>query len=104
MLCPSKPTQPLATLHLDLSRGPSCKGPYWAYSPWTACNVTCGGGTVTRVASCEGAASARGCKGAPQQPLEQACNTAACDVFAWRADEWAACTRECGGERAALGV
>jgi hypothetical protein len=77
-------------------RGPACNAPYWQYSAWSACNATCGGGTATRTATCE-APSGATCAAASRQALEQDCNTAACEVYAWQAGEWSACSQGCGG-------
>ena len=86
----------LPSLRRHLCSGPSCQTAHWEYSPWSACNATCGGGVATRVATCS-APSGSKCDPATQQATEQECNTAACEVFAWRAGDWGACSASCGG-------
>ncbi|KAL4459030.1 hypothetical protein ABPG75_013895 [Micractinium tetrahymenae] len=76
--------------------GPSCNGTYWQYSAWSACNVTCGAGTATRMATCQGPEGSI-CDPADKQATEQECNTAPCGAYAWQARDWGACGAECGG-------
>lgn len=76
--------------------GPSCSGPYWRYSPWSACNATYGGGTASRSATCE-APEGQACTAGSKQATQRECNTAPCEAYAWRVGAWGACTATCGG-------
>jgi len=70
------------------------KGSWLAWSPFSSCTATCGGGTQsrTRVCSKEG-----GCEGETSE--ENECGTSDCAVNgAWSSwGEWSACSISCGG-------
>jgi hypothetical protein len=56
-------------------------GNWGAWSSWTSCNTTCGGGTQGRTRNCDSPAPSNGgliCAGSGTE--NQACNTAACTV------------------------
>ncbi|XP_045160489.2 SCO-spondin-like [Mercenaria mercenaria] len=75
-------------------------GGYTAWSAWTACNVTCGGGEQTRSRECSNPLPQYGgnnCSGDASET--QACNSENCPInggyTAWSA--WTACNVTCGG-------
>lgn len=73
---------------------PNTCGRWSQWSPWTQCTKTCGGGTRSRIRSCQGGTS---CSGDNLQ--EEACYTEKCPVWStW--SEWSTCSRTCtGGSR-----
>ncbi|EDO41039.1 predicted protein, partial [Nematostella vectensis] len=80
-------------------------GGYSAWSKWTECSVTCGGGTRQRERSCtnpEPSNGGRDCLHLGESEETEACNKDACPEPAvdggwsdWT--KWTACTVTCGG-------
>jgi hypothetical protein len=70
-----------------------------AWSEWTACSQTCGGGTRSRLRKCvavdaSSAGAALKCDGALEETAK--CNVDACPVWSeWAA--WSDCSSTCGG-------
>jgi len=65
-----------------------------AWSSWSKCSKTCGGGiqTATRTVVVEAAHGGRAC---PVLTSQQACNTKVCPN--WVTEAWSACSVQCGG-------
>merc|ERR1719494_582971 len=77
-------------------------GGYSAWSDWTKCTKTCGGGEQERARTCTNPAPAHGgsdCTKLGSDKESQQCETKACPVnggySAWSA--WTKCTKTCGG-------
>jgi len=77
-------------------------GGYTEWSPWTACSVTCGGGTVKRTRNCTNPLPQYGgkdCSLDGPEIITQACNPQSCPVNGgyspW--SDWTQCTVTCGG-------
>ncbi len=73
-------------------------------SDWSPCSHACGGGTVTRDASCVrvsdmSPAALSKCPAAASAVTTRACNVQACDVFVYRAGPWSTCNATCDGVR-----
>ena len=72
--------------------------PDWsAWTPWTQCTVSCGGGTQRRSRDCVAArygGEAGACSGAAEEVAE--CGTSGCPAFSpW--SQWSPCSATCGG-------
>ncbi|KAK7501165.1 hypothetical protein BaRGS_00007650, partial [Batillaria attramentaria] len=73
---------------------------HWAtWGDWSACNVSCGGGQMSRSRQCVD--NAGGIVESTQCPGDKAetqdCNTDACTDYAWETwGEWSACSTTCG--------
>lgn len=83
-----------------LCRTVACSAPHWEYSPWTACNATCGdSGVARRNATCA-APKGQNCTGIAPLPTTAACNTGPCQAATWEAGAWGTCSVDCrGGQR-----
>ncbi|KAJ8302242.1 hypothetical protein KUTeg_021229 [Tegillarca granosa] len=78
-------------------------GGWSSYSEWSMCNVSCGGGTQSKIRSCTNPAPQYGgdnCEG--QTTERKACNTHNCPVDGgwseWNIGEWDSCPNTCGDE------
>lgn len=73
----------------------------WAYSAWSSCSVSCGGGVQSRSVLC---VDHRGesvpdfkCDLTLLESTAQACNADACPATYWELGTWGACSESCGG-------
>ncbi|KAJ8302243.1 hypothetical protein KUTeg_021230 [Tegillarca granosa] len=80
----------------------SCQvhGGWTSYSEWSTCNVSCGGGTQSKIRSCTNPAPQYGgnnCVGSTTE--SRACNTHNCPIHGgWTSySEWSTCNVSCGG-------
>lgn len=74
-----------------------CVYTYTDWSSWDACTAACGGGTEARTRTCELYGTPVDCSYCGGDcSASQACNTGACETFAWVEEAWGACTTECG--------
>jgi len=72
------------------------KGSWSAWSPYSSCTVSCGGGTQFRTRACS-ISKEGGCEGEGRE--ERECGATECEVHgAWSSwGEWSNCTVSCGG-------
>ncbi|XP_031561318.1 hemicentin-1-like [Actinia tenebrosa] len=75
-------------------------GGWSAYSSWSSCSKSCGGGTQERTRTCTNPPPAHGgknCEGSSKET--QQCGSAACPVDGgWSAySSWSSCSKSCGG-------
>eukprot|EP00899_Mesostigma_viride_P019248 jgi/Mesvir1/27324/Mv07144-RA.2 len=72
----------------------------WVVQPWSACSVPCGGGIATRTVACrypDGTSAPESLCTSPKPATSIACNTVACETFAYVTGEWSPCSVSCGG-------
>ncbi|XP_078487952.1 uncharacterized protein LOC100179634 isoform X3 [Ciona intestinalis] len=68
--------------------------PFWtAWSNWSGCTVTCGGGSQSRSRICMNGVAGSGCPGSGSETLT--CNNMACPRWSdW--NTWSSCSKTCG--------
>ncbi|XP_059148316.1 ADAMTS-like protein 4 [Physella acuta] len=77
--------------------------PVWEAKEWSACSVTCGSGTQTRIVVCQQRlspsltlkVSADQCGLAEKPAVAQQCEVSLC--AGWQTGAWSQCSKECGG-------
>lgn len=83
----------------------TCTQPYYTYSGWTPCSVTCGGGEKTRTATCNTPLGQETidseCTSAQVELLavSVSCNSRPCEAHGWEVTAWGECDAACGGQR-----
>ncbi len=78
----------------------SVSGQY-AYGMWSACSVSCGGGTQTRQQNCVSSTGTvypdnTRCGGSAPQPTQQTCALDACPTYSRKASAFSECSVGCG--------
>ncbi|XP_078578186.1 mucin-like protein [Branchiostoma floridae x Branchiostoma japonicum] len=96
--CPTR-TTPSRLLHLARTINQIVDGGWSDWSPWSACNVTCGAGTQTRDRTCTNPAPANfgaDCVGLGEET--QPCDAGPCPVDGGWSDwgAWTGCSVTCG--------
>ena len=95
---------PSATQSCDAGACPSYT---WVTSPFSACSVSCGGGTQSRSVACVDDAGTMVFEGlcpSPRPAAVPACNPSACDTYAWVAGPYSTCSVTCGSGTQARSV
>uniref|UniRef100_A0A914WW81 Peptidase M12B domain-containing protein n=1 Tax=Plectus sambesii TaxID=2011161 RepID=A0A914WW81_9BILA len=76
-----------------------CTGHRWAYTEWSECTTSCGGGVGRREAMCVDQANRRlddrQCESMPKEKNERECNLTPCPR--WVYGHWSECSRSCDG-------
>jgi len=75
----------------------------WSYGAWSLCSSACGGGTITRTATCRMTQNgisfdtdASRCTGLVKDITSQSCNTQACATYSIQYGNWGSCSVSCG--------
>lgn len=95
-LCPSE--RPATSQACNVE---PCPDFHWQISEWSACSLTCGGGSQSATVTCVDKATGQTAEGkclGSSPPSSRTCNTQPCPKYEWFIvnDTWSACNAVCG--------
>jgi len=96
--CSSAGTKPVSSRTCNTQ---ACQDGQYAYTQWSVCSASCGGGVQTRTQSCVDASGTvlpdnTRCQNQQPLPTQQTCGLDACPTYSWSAGTYSACSVGCG--------